>query len=100
MDMIELTVINNVESKTSATAILDNYLDNKDVKEEILKLHTDIELSQKRQLADIKIYNQKIEKIKELLKDNDKVLLELFINDIVEHAQRVEQLFETKEVVI
>ena len=98
--MIELTVINNVESKTSATAILDNYLDNKDVKEEVLKLHTDIELSQKRQLADIKMYNQKIEKIKELLKDNDKVLLELFINDIVEHAQRVEQLFETKEVVI
>ena len=103
--MIELTDVSNVESKTSATVILDNYLenlDNKSVKEEVLKLHTDIEIYQKQQLDSIKKYNKKIDKIKEILKDNDDVLLQLFIDDIVEHKNSVEELFneDKKEIVI
>jgi hypothetical protein len=88
--------------------ILNNYLENlhdKNVKENVLKLHKEIETSQTQHINDIEKYNERLSKVKALLKNNDEVLLQLFMSDIIEHKTIVQKLYdkeavETKEIVI
>ena len=94
-------IINN---RSKSTLELDEYLEkmrNKDLKccnnlsERLLKYHTEIESEQRAHVNNVIRYNDKLIKLKKLIKNEniDKGVLDLFMFDAIEHLDTINDIY-------
>ena len=94
-------IINN---RSKSTIELDEYLEkmrNKDLKccnnvsERLLKYHTEIESEQRNHVNSVIKYNDKLIKLKKLIKDEaiNSSVLDLFMYDAIEHSSTINDIY-------